>query len=174
MDVILRMLLLSSSLESDSDSFNDVEEIVDDLELEETCLVVSNDHLVIHGLPVFEEQDYEEVPVQFEISPENEMEDILEAVIETVLKRVSNNISQAIIEDLMSSVNDKTDREQHCSEENETAGQLNMAQKPINFEQFDESFVKEKEFWKNASETLDDDEYNQLVFEVEHLPSPRI
>ena len=40
-----------------------------------------------------------------------------------------------------------------------------MAQKPINFEQFNESFKKEKEFWKNASETLDDDEYDQLVNE---------
>ena len=39
-----------------------------------------------------------------------------------------------------------------------------MAQKP-NFDQYDEAFEKEKEFWKNANETLDDDEYIQLAFE---------
>ena len=44
-----------------------------------------------------------------------------------------------------------------------------MAQKPINFEQFNESFKKEKEFWKTASETLDDDEYVVLSTQYDQL-----
>ena len=88
--------------ESDSDSFNDVEEVVDD----------DSEELVINENPVFEEQQSEElleVPVEFEISPENEIEDILESIIERIINKdncISEVVSEAVIEDLMSLVID--------------------------------------------------------------------
>jgi len=93
--------------ESDSDSFNDVEEVVDD----------DGEELFINEDPVFEEQQIEElleVPVEFEISPENEIEDILESIIEMIINKdkcISEVVSEAVIEDLISLVKDISKQE---------------------------------------------------------------